>query len=79
MRATTTLARKPGQDHGYLTLSLDANGINTYDQVGHKGGNERAQLLARTLDLLAAMEHRARAGRGGRAGSSTASTCRGSG
>jgi len=40
--------------HGYLTLSLDANGINTYDQVGDKGGNERAQLLARTLDLLAA-------------------------
>jgi hypothetical protein len=40
--------------HGYLVISIDANGINTYDAAGDKGGNERAQLIVRSLDLLRA-------------------------
>lgn len=39
--------------HGYLTLSVDANAVNTYNVAGDKGAHERAQLLARTLDALA--------------------------
>src|SRR3954452_12694595 len=38
--------------HGYVVTSIDANGVNTYNVAGDKGANERAQLIARTLDLL---------------------------
>lgn len=38
--------------HGYVVASVDANGVNTYNQAGDKGAHERAELLARTLDLL---------------------------
>lgn len=40
--------------HGYITLSVDANAVNTYNDAGDKGANERAQLLARTLDAVSA-------------------------
>jgi hypothetical protein len=40
--------------HGYVTVSIDANAVNTYNVAGDKGANERAQLIARTLDLFAA-------------------------
>jgi hypothetical protein len=43
--------------HGYLVASVNANGINTYDStsaIEGAGAQERAQLLAKTLDLLSA-------------------------
>lgn len=39
--------------HGYITFSIDANAVNTYNLTGDRGSNERAQLIARTLDLIA--------------------------
>jgi hypothetical protein len=39
--------------HGYLVVSVNANSINSFDLVGDSGADERAQVLARTLDLLA--------------------------
>lgn len=39
--------------HGYLVVSVDANGINTYDTGAlDAGALARAQLISRTLDLL---------------------------
>ncbi|MDP1793317.1 MAG: hypothetical protein Q8K63_04185 [Acidimicrobiales bacterium] len=38
--------------HGYVVASVDANAVNTYNVAGDKGANERAQLLARTLDAF---------------------------
>jgi hypothetical protein len=38
--------------HGYLVMSVNANSINTFDWVGDSGAEERAQVLARSLDLL---------------------------
>lgn len=40
--------------HGYVTVSIDANAVNTYNVTGDRGANERAQLIARTLDLVSA-------------------------
>lgn len=42
--------------HGYVTVSIDANAVNTYNVTGDRGANERAQLIARTLDLVAAFD-----------------------
>ncbi len=40
--------------HGYLVLSVDANGVNSYDAFNPDGGTlARAQLISRSLDLLA--------------------------
>ena len=40
--------------HGYLVVSVDANGINTYDTADlDSGALARAELVSRTLDLLA--------------------------
>jgi dienelactone hydrolase len=39
--------------HGYLVVSVDANGINTYDTADlDSGALARAELISRTLDLL---------------------------
>jgi dienelactone hydrolase len=39
--------------HGYLVLSVDANGINTYDTADFDSGAvARAELVSRSLDLL---------------------------
>ncbi|HEV2891678.1 MAG TPA: hypothetical protein VGX28_15000 [Frankiaceae bacterium] len=38
--------------HGYLVASVSANAINTFDWAGDAGSGERAQVLAKTLDLL---------------------------
>lgn len=38
--------------HGYLTLSVNANSINSVDWAGDAGATERAQVIARTLDKL---------------------------
>jgi len=38
--------------HGYLVASVSANAINTFDWAGDSGSGERAQILAKTLDLL---------------------------
>jgi dienelactone hydrolase len=40
--------------HGYLVMSVNANGVNSYDAASRdSGGNQRAEVLARSLDLLA--------------------------
>ncbi len=40
--------------HGYLVISVDANGINTYDTADlDSGAVARAELISRSLDLLA--------------------------
>src|SRR4029077_1676290 len=40
--------------HGYLVMSVDANAVNSYDTATQdSGGNQRAEILARSLDLLA--------------------------
>ncbi|HVF18733.1 MAG TPA: hypothetical protein VNA14_00630 [Mycobacteriales bacterium] len=40
--------------HGYLVISVDANGINTYDTADRDSGAlARAELVSRSLDLLA--------------------------
>ena len=40
--------------HGYLVVSVDANGINTFDTgAADSGAVARAELISRTLDLLA--------------------------
>lgn len=41
--------------HGYIAVSIDANAVNTYNVAGDRGAHERAQLIARTIDLFAAM------------------------
>lgn len=41
--------------HGYVTVSIDANAVNTYNVAGDRGANERAQLIARTLDHVAGL------------------------
>ena len=38
--------------HGYLVVSSSANAINSFDWAGSAGAKERAQVIARTLDLL---------------------------
>lgn len=38
--------------HGYLVTSVSANSINSFDWAGDAGATERAQVIARTLDLL---------------------------
>lgn len=38
--------------HGYLVMSVSANAINSFDLVGDSGAEERAQVLARSLDKL---------------------------
>jgi dienelactone hydrolase len=39
--------------HGYLVVSVDANGINSYDLANlDSGTSARAELISRTLDLL---------------------------
>lgn len=38
--------------HGYLTVSVNANSINSLDWAGDAGAEERAQVIARTLDKL---------------------------
>ena len=38
--------------HGYLVMSVSANAINSFDWAGDAGAEERAQVLARSLDLL---------------------------
>ena len=38
--------------HGYLVASVSANAINSFDWAGDAGSGERAQILAKTLDLL---------------------------
>lgn len=40
---------------GYVTASIDGNAVNTYNVAGDKGANERAQLIARTLDFIKAL------------------------
>lgn len=40
--------------HGYLVASVNANSINSFDWAGDAGAEERAQVIARTLDLLGA-------------------------
>jgi dienelactone hydrolase len=63
--ATTDIRSHTGYDdlgrnlasHGYLVVSISANGINTFDitsAVRGAGTEERAQIVAKTLDLLAA-------------------------
>lgn len=42
--------------HGYVTVSIDANAVNTYNVTGDRGANERAQLIARTLDHFRALD-----------------------
>ncbi|MEA2625414.1 MAG: hypothetical protein QOD06_1459 [Candidatus Binatota bacterium] len=42
--------------HGYVTASIDANAVNTYNVAGDKGAHERAQLIARTLDHLSGLD-----------------------
>ena len=40
--------------HGYVVMSIDANGINTYDTADtDSGAMARAQTIAKSLDLLA--------------------------
>jgi hypothetical protein len=40
--------------HGYLVMSVDANAVNTYDAATQdSGGDQRTEILARSLDLLA--------------------------
>jgi dienelactone hydrolase len=38
--------------HGYLVMSVSANAINSFDLVGDSGAEERAQVIARSLDKL---------------------------
>jgi hypothetical protein len=38
--------------HGYLVVSASANAINSFDWAGDAGADERAQVIARTLDKL---------------------------
>jgi dienelactone hydrolase len=40
--------------HGYLVVSASANGVNTFDTTSTQtgGSKERAQVIARTLDLI---------------------------
>jgi dienelactone hydrolase len=38
--------------HGYLVASVSANAINSFDLVGDSGAEERAQVIARSLDKL---------------------------
>lgn len=46
--------------HGYLVMSIDANGINTYDTANTDAGAiARAQTIAKSLDLLAAWDAKA--------------------
>lgn len=54
------LATQPAS-HGYLVMSVDANGVNTYDDaslspVGDEGAYARAQIVSKSLDLLAAWD-----------------------
>jgi dienelactone hydrolase len=39
--------------HGYLVMSAGANAVNSFDSVGDSGAEERSQVIARSLDLLA--------------------------
>ncbi len=41
--------------HGYVTVSIDANAVNTFNVTGDRGAQERSQLIARTLDLVAGL------------------------
>jgi dienelactone hydrolase len=38
--------------HGYLVASVSANAVNSFDLVGDSGAEERAQVIARSLDKL---------------------------